>query len=65
MAAILGGMHMVAEGVSTTRSVYERAERMGIDMPITTEVYRVLYEDKDPLAAVNDLMLREPRGEHF
>jgi glycerol-3-phosphate dehydrogenase (NAD(P)+) len=65
LAAILGGMHMVAEGVSTTRSVYERAERMGIDMPITTEVYRVLYENKDPLAAVNDLMLREPRGEHF
>ena len=65
LADILAGMHMVAEGVATTRSVYERAQHMGIDMPITTEVYRVLYEDKDPLAAVSDLMLREPRGEHF
>jgi len=37
--------------------------QMGIDMPITTEVYRVLYENKDPLRAVNDLMLREPKGE--
>jgi glycerol-3-phosphate dehydrogenase (NAD(P)+) len=63
LADILAGMHMIAEGVSTTRSVYDRSQRMGIDMPITTEVYRVLYEDKDPRAAVNDLMLREPRGE--
>jgi glycerol-3-phosphate dehydrogenase len=32
-------------------------------MPITAEVYGVLYEDKDPRAAVNDLMLRSPKGE--
>ena len=54
---------MIAEGVATTRSVYERAERMGIEMPITTEVYRVLHEEKDPRTAVNDLMLRDPRPE--
>jgi glycerol-3-phosphate dehydrogenase (NAD(P)+) len=60
---ILGGMTMVAEGVYTARSVHERAERMGLDLPITGEIYRVLYEDKDPRAAVNDLMLRAPRGE--
>jgi glycerol-3-phosphate dehydrogenase (NAD(P)+) len=36
---------------------------MGIDMPITREVFRVLYEDKDPRAAVTDLMLREPTHE--
>ena len=36
---------------------------MGIDMPITAEVYRVLYENKDPLQAVNDLMLRAPTSE--
>ena len=61
VVAGLGGM--VAEGVATARSVYERAERMGIEMPITTEVYRVLYEGKNPRAAVNDLMLRDPRPE--
>jgi glycerol-3-phosphate dehydrogenase (NAD(P)+) len=63
LGGILAGMTMVAEGVYTTRSVHDRAARMGIDMPITNEVYRVLYEDKDPRAAVNDLMLREPRSE--
>jgi len=63
IAAILAGMSMVAEGVYTTRSVQERASQMGIDMPITTEVYRVLYEDKDPRASLDDLMLRRPRAE--
>jgi len=63
LASILAAMSMVAEGVYTARSVYQRAHQMGIDMPITTEVYRVLYEDKDPRSAVNDLMLRRPKGE--
>jgi glycerol-3-phosphate dehydrogenase (NAD(P)+) len=62
-AQILARMTMVAEGVFTTRSVHQRATQMGLSMPITAEVYRVLYEDKNPLAAVNDLMLREPKTE--
>ncbi len=62
-ADILAGMTMVAEGVYTAQSVHERATQMGIDMPITTEVYRVLYENKDPRSAVNDLMLRSPKCE--
>jgi glycerol-3-phosphate dehydrogenase (NAD(P)+) len=65
LSAILADMAMVAEGVYTARSVHERAGRMGLDMPITAEVYRVLYEDKDPRAAVNDLMLRSPKGERW
>ena len=62
-ADILASMTMVAEGVYTARSVHERAGQMGIAMPITTEVYRVLYEEKDPRQAVTDLMLREPKME--
>jgi glycerol-3-phosphate dehydrogenase (NAD(P)+) len=63
LVTILAGMTMVAEGVYTTRSVYAKAGKMGIPMPITTEVYRVLYAEKDPRAAVNDLMLREFKSE--
>ncbi len=63
LADILAGMAQVAEGVYTTRSVHDQAAKMGLDMPITAEVYRVLYEDKDPSQAVQDLMLREPRPE--
>lgn len=62
-ADVLASMPKVAEGVYTTRSVYERSRRMGIDMPITTEVYRVLYEGKAPATAVNDLMMRTPKQE--
>ncbi len=63
LAEILGSMNMIAEGVFTTRSVHEMAGKMGVPIPITDEVYRVLYEGKDPRQAVSDLMLREPTSE--
>jgi glycerol-3-phosphate dehydrogenase (NAD(P)+) len=63
LPAILASMSMVAEGVFTARSVHEKAQRLGLVMPITAEVYRVLYEDKDPKQAVRDLMQREPTSE--
>ena len=60
---IVASTPMVAEGVYTARSVHARALRMGVEMPITAEVYRVLYEGKSPQQAVNDLMLRSPKHE--
>ncbi len=54
---------MVAEGVETTRSLYELARQKGVDMPITTEVYRTLFEGKSPHKAVRDLMTREQKRE--
>jgi glycerol-3-phosphate dehydrogenase (NAD(P)+) len=63
LSEILTGMTMVAEGVFTARSVHEQAEHMNLAMPITAEVYHVLYDGKDPRAAVVDLMMREPKGE--
>ncbi|MBW3541443.1 MAG: NAD(P)-dependent glycerol-3-phosphate dehydrogenase [Planctomycetes bacterium] len=63
LSDILAGMDAVAEGVTTTESVYELAEQKGIDMPITSEVYQVLFQDKPPEEATASLMLRPPRGE--
>lgn len=60
---ILAGMVDVAEGVPTTRSVHNLARERGVDMPITHEVYQILYEGKPPLTAVSDLMLRQPKIE--
>jgi len=60
---ILASMTMVAEGIFTTRSVHDKAAEMNIDVPIMAEVYRVLYENKEPRAAVLDLMTREPKLE--
>lgn len=62
-AKILANMSQVAEGVFTARAVHERAERMGLPMPITAEVYRIWYEGKDPRRAVQELMVREPKSE--
>jgi glycerol-3-phosphate dehydrogenase (NAD(P)+) len=63
LAGIQATMKMVAEGINTTRSVHAKASEMNISMPITAEIYRVLYEDKSPLTAVNELMMREPTRE--
>jgi len=54
---------VVPEGVWTTKSAVQLAERHDVEMPITEEVYRVLFEDKPPLEAVSDLMMREPKSE--
>lgn len=63
LAAILGGMAQVAEGVTSAKSVHARAVQLGIDMPISAEVYRVLYEGKPPWQAVHDLMVRDLKHE--
>ena len=60
---VLAGMVNVAEGVPTTRSVHDQARRRGIEMPITDELHRILFEGKAPLAAVTDLMVRHPKVE--
>jgi len=60
---ITRSMRMVAEGVKTARSAYELSDKMGVTMPITREVYRILYEGKDPRDAVRELMLRDLKAE--
>ena len=60
---ILTSMASVAEGVTTTKSVYDLARQKQIDMPITKEIYRVLFEGKSPFAATDTLMGRPPKEE--
>ncbi|BHH85465.1 NAD(P)H-dependent glycerol-3-phosphate dehydrogenase [Desulforhopalus sp. 52FAK] len=56
-------MQMVAEGIKTTRSVYELANKLAIDMPILEQVYKIIYEDKNCGDAVRDLLNRELKVE--
>ncbi len=56
---ILASMKMVAEGVKTTKAVYELSKKHKIEMPITNEVYYILYEGKDVKVSARDLMKRE------
>jgi glycerol-3-phosphate dehydrogenase (NAD(P)+) len=60
---IVHEMKMVAEGVKTTRAVLQLAVRAGVEMPIATEVARVLYEGHHPREAVMSLMTRQAKSE--
>lgn len=62
LADVLAGPQ-VAEGVYTSRGVFERVTRTGLDAPIMAGVYRVLHEGQAPLAAVQDLMTRRQKQE--
>lgn len=62
---IISSMKMVAEGIETTRSTYGLAQKMEVEMPITTEVYRILFEGKSITAGIRDLMERDPREERW
>jgi glycerol-3-phosphate dehydrogenase (NAD(P)+) len=60
---ILAGMGQVAEGVRTTQSAHELAQRLEVEMPITEQIYQMLYQDKPARQVVTDLMARELRSE--
>jgi glycerol-3-phosphate dehydrogenase (NAD(P)+) len=60
---ILKSMHMVAEGVETSRSAMQLSKKNSIETPITEEVYKILFEDKDPVKATTDLMTRDMKME--
>jgi glycerol-3-phosphate dehydrogenase (NAD(P)+) len=57
-------MRMVAEGIPTTVSARELARKEGVDLPITEQVYQVLYRKKDPRRALADLMTRTLKEEN-
>lgn len=60
---ILSGMRMVAEGVHTTVAARRISRALGVEMPISEEIYQVLYRGKSPRAAVADLMSRALKAE--
>ncbi len=60
---VLGEMVNVAEGVPTTRSVHSLAAQRGVEMPITAQLYEILFAGKPPHVAVAELMVRAPKVE--
>lgn len=61
--SVLAQNSKTVEGVYTSKYVTEMAERMGVEMPITRAVYRVLFENDRPSEKVGELMLRELKSE--
>ena len=60
---IVGSMKMVAEGIKTTTAAVELARRCSIEMPITDQMYQMLYHGLEPRAAIRRLMERSLKGE--
>jgi len=63
LADILATMDSVAEGVPTTRAVMQLARKYRVEMPITHAVHAVLFEGKDAIDALTELMSRDPKPE--
>jgi len=63
LAEIQSGMRMVAEGVPTTAATVELARRNSMEMPITEQMYAVLYEGRAPQEAIRELMERRLKTE--
>lgn len=60
---ILAKTEKVAEGVWTCQAIHGAADRLGVDMPITSQVYAILFDENDPRQAVRELMTRPARAE--
>ena len=59
LESVLDGMTMVAEGVKTTESVYRLSKKYTVPMPISHAVYDILFKNKNPKIAIEELMARE------
>ncbi len=60
---IVNGLGHVAEGVSTAREIYKLAEKLNIEMPIVTAVYKIIYCNQDIKEQVLNLISRQPKLE--
>ena len=65
LSNILSQSHMVAEGVKTAHSIYNLRSKLNIEMPICDSVYRVLYENTNPIEEVDALMTRDLKPEYL
>lgn len=54
----------VVEGIQTTREIYGLSQQYQVEMPITQQVYQVLYENLSPQQALKNLLMREPKQEN-
>jgi glycerol-3-phosphate dehydrogenase (NAD(P)+) len=65
LADVLAERRTVAEGVETARTAVDLANRNGVELPIAREVTRILFEDKPPQQAIQDLMERTLKAEQW
>ena len=64
MQEAMDEVQMVVEGVYSTKAAVQLGKKYGVSLPIINKVNEVLFENKDPKEAVNELMLRDGKAEH-
>jgi glycerol-3-phosphate dehydrogenase (NAD(P)+) len=62
---VVASTEMAVEGYATTKSAYELSRKYKTEMPITNEMYEILFNGKDPRVAVKTLMTRAPKEEIY
>ncbi|SHH40581.1 NAD(P)H-dependent glycerol-3-phosphate dehydrogenase [Thermosipho atlanticus] len=65
LSKILTNSKMVAEGMYTVKAVVDFSKKVGIEMPISNEVYEILYNGKDPKLSMLELMNRPLKNEWY
>jgi len=63
MNDIVSSTSAIIEGATTTEAIYELSRKYKVEMPITEQVYNILYKNKNPRQAMIDLMTRERKSE--
>jgi len=63
LADIENSSKMVVEGVETTKAIKKLSEKIGLEMPITDKVFEILFEGKEPVTAIKELMRRSLKSE--
>lgn len=64
-ADVIASTEMAVEGYATTKSAHELSKKHHTEMPITNQMYEILYKGKEPRSAVRDLMTRAPKEEIY
>jgi len=62
---IIGSMTMVAEGVKNTLSLYHFSKHLGVEMPLTEELYKIIYEKQNLKESLKSLLGRKEKYEHW
>jgi glycerol-3-phosphate dehydrogenase (NAD(P)+) len=63
LSEIRTSMKHVAEGIMTTKAALALGKKHGVQLPVTSEIYQVLYQGKDPFQSISDLMTRSATSE--
>ena len=64
LSEIIKEIDQEAEGINSTQALFDKSIALGIELPITEQIYQILFEETSPMTAVQNLLDREPQSEN-